>query len=197
MRLLAAVALPLSLAPACLPSDTRPPPAEVLVTASSSELTQTGIVESADGYQITFARVLASIGQARVADDAQAGTTQCSEYSNPYYTRLFDFTQVSGREKLGLAYALGSCPFGFGLRFPNLETYIETGATEADRDFMRTPESDKYSDDSGISLHIEGSAVQGQVTKHFAWDVRARIGYSMCWVPVGDAKQSFLELSTE
>jgi hypothetical protein len=184
-----------ALAAGCLPTDTRPAPAEVEMTASGSLATREG-VSTVDGYDIRFERVLASIGGAYVGDEDDQGGA-CSEYSSPQYTRLFDFVAVEQPERVGVAFALGSCPFGFVVRFPNPDAIVGTGATSDDSAYMRIPESDRYASDAGISLYVIGSATQGDVTKRFEWEFRERIGYHDCWVPDGDAKQTNLVLESD
>ena len=186
---LASLALPLG----CLPLDTRPAPAEIEMTASGSDTARDGVT-TVDGYDIRFERVLASLGQAYVGDEDGEDSGPCSEYSSPTYTRLFDFVAVTSPEKVGLAYATGSCPFGFVVRFPNPDALIGTGATEADGEYMRIPKSDRYATDAGISLYVIGSATNGSVTKRFEWEFRERIAYRDCWVPDGDSKRSLLTL---
>jgi hypothetical protein len=194
MRPLAVGALLLPFASACLPTDTRPPPAEVMLTASSSEQTRTGIPLTVDGYRIDFERLLLSVGQAQVSEDSAA---TCSEYSNANYTRLFDFVQVGRAEKVNLVYALGHCAVGFTVRYPNLDAKLQTGATEEDVEFMRTPGSDAFAQDAGVSVYVIGSATNGSVTKHFAWPFRERIGYAACWVPDGDTRRTGLDLTSD
>jgi len=174
------------LATACLPQDTRPPPAEVTVTVSASELTLSDIpaASTADGYDIHLERLLVNLGQEDVGGGD--GVTGCSEYSSPGYTRLFDFKHVKTPLELGLAYAAGHCPFGFTLRFPNLETKLGAGANEDDRTLMRTPGSDPIAMDDGISVYIAGSGERGDERKHFAWALRRRIRFSDCGVPTSN-----------
>lgn len=174
-----------ALGTACLPTDTRPPPSEVMLTVSSSEQTRTGIPLTVDGYRIDFERLLVAVGQARIGDDERSGAA-CSEYSSANYTRLFDFVQVGRAEKVNLVYALGHCALEFTIRYPNLDAKVETGASEADVEFMRTPGSDAYAMDAGVSVWVIGSAANGALTKHFAWPFRERIGYQRCWVPGDD-----------
>lgn len=162
------------------------------MTASGADTARNGIT-TVDGYDVHFERVLASLGGAYVGDDNDEGGG-CSEYSSPQYTRLFDFVDVTTPEKVGLAYASGSCPFGFVVRFPNPDAIIGTGATEADGDFMRIPKSDRYATDAGISLYVIGSATNGSVTKRFEWEFRERMGYRDCWVPAGESKRTLLAL---
>lgn len=183
------------LAAGCLPTDTRPPPAEVEMTASSSDATRQGVT-TVDGYDIRFERVLASLGQAYVGDGDDETGGACDQYSSPQYTRLFDFMVVEKPEKVGLAYALGKCPFGFVVRFPNPDAILGTGATYADGEYMRIPDTDRYATDAGISLYVIGSATQGAITKHFSWEFRERMGYRDCWVPDGETKQTHLSLES-
>jgi hypothetical protein len=184
MRVVAAV-IGLLTCVGCLPTDTRPPPAEVTVTTSSSALTLSDIPDSttADGYAIHFERVFASIGQVDLGGGD--GSSACNEYSNPDYTRLFDFKQVNGPHELGLAFATGHCPFGFSLRFPNDTTLLDVGVTDYDALAMRIPGSDALAMDAGVSVFVEGTGTLGNVTKHFAWPFRKRIGYDNCGIPDG------------
>lgn len=197
MRPFALVGAMAALVPACLPTDTRPPPSEVMLTASSSEQTRTGIVRTVDGYRVGFERLLIAIGQVRIGDDGRS-TGTCSEYSSANYTRLFDFVQVGAAEKVNLVYALGHCALEFTIRYPNLDAKLETGATAADVAFMRTPGSDAYAMDAGVSVWVIGSASNGVVTKRFAWPFRERMGYFACWVPgEGDSRITGLNLASE
>ncbi len=189
---------PLLVAPltACLPQDTRPPPAEITITVSSSEATRSGIDRSltVDGFDISIERLLVNLGQIQIGSNNQVAG--CSEYSDPGYTRLYDFTEVDGEEKLGLAYALGHCAFGFAMRYPNINGLLGKGASEEDQDFMRTPGSDQFVKDAGVSVFVQGSAVRGDETMRFAWPFRKRFGYRACFVQEGEKKHYGLELST-
>jgi hypothetical protein len=181
---------------ACLPTDTRPPPAEITVTVSSSDFTRTGIdpAFTADGFAISFQRVLVSLGGIQVGDDNQIAG--CSEYSDPGYTRLFDFVQVDTSEKLGLAYALGRCPFGYVVRYPNANTILAKGASVADLELMRTPDSDLLVKDGGIAVYMQGEARRDDEIKRFSWAFRKRIGYHRCWVEEGETKRNLIELES-
>ena len=178
--------LTLGAATGCLPEDTRPPPAEVTITVSSSELTQTNVnhAQTVDGYDIYFSRVLLNLGQVELGEDGLDAT--CNRYSSPDYTRLFDFKQVTAPEKLGLAFATGLCSFGFRVRYPNLDAIVDRGASTADRDLMRLPGSDAYATDAGVSVYIEGAAARGDKVWHFAWPFRKRIAYYHCKTGIDD-----------
>jgi hypothetical protein len=196
MRPLATSALLLTCGAGCLPTDTRPPPAEVTFTASSSEQTHAGIELTVDGYHIDFERLLMAVGQARIGDDGRSAQV-CSEYSSANYTRLFDFVRVGQAEKVNLVYALGHCALDFTVRYPNPDAKVGTGATDADAEFMRTPGSDAYAQDAGVSVYVIGSAEREGVNKHFAWPFRERIGYQACWVPDGDTRRTGVDLASD
>jgi hypothetical protein len=179
----------------CLPTDTRPAPAAVELTASSSPGTR-GVTDTVDGYQIGFEFVRASIGQPYPADDRGDDGGPCSEYYSPQYSRLFDFVAVEKPEKVGLAYALGTCPFAFFVRFPNYDVILGTGATVEDGDYMRTAPDGEPSMDTGISLWVSGLATKDNVVKTFKWEFREFMGFRDCWLPDGDQKQETFMLTS-
>jgi hypothetical protein len=169
----------------CLPADTRPPPAQVTVTVSSGTFTLSNFpaAATADGYAIYVERLLVNLGEVQVGNEDGSGS--CNEYSNPNYTRLFDFKQVDAPRELGIAYATGACPFGFLVRAPNDSTVEDRGTAPGDLELMRTPGSDPEVTDVGVSVYVEGEAVRDDQTFYFAWPFRAGIGYADCGVPDG------------
>jgi hypothetical protein len=174
---LAAIA-PLALwsASSCLPVDTRPPPSSILVTVVGSPLARDGITASmtTDGWAISFDRFLVVLGRETLDGDS------CSAYAEADYKRLYDGRYVDS-QKLGQLYGLGTCRFGFRLQNPDPDTYVMAGATEDDLNRMRTPGSDHYTMDTGISVDVRGTATKGAVTKTFSWSFRPRrIGYTDC-----------------
>jgi len=195
MLRLVACSLLATLGVGCLPTDTRPPPAAVEMTASSGPGTR-GLTTTVDGYQIGFEFVRMSIGQPYAGDQRGEDGGPCSEYYGPQYTRLFDFVAVEKPEKVGLTYALGDCAFNYFVRFPNYDAVIGTGATTEDADYMRTPASDDKSMDTGVSLWVSGLAVNGDVVKSFNWEFREYMGYRECWTPDGTAKQEKFTLAS-
>lgn len=194
MPRLVALSLLAALGAGCLPTDTRPPPAEIEMTTSSSLGTR-GVTNTVDGYQIGFEFVRASIGQPDLSDQDDNGGA-CSEYSNPEYTRLFNFVVLEKPEKVGLSYALGKCPFSFGVRFPNYDAVLGTGATAEDADYMRTPGSDDYAMDAGVSLWVSGLATTDGVVKSFKWEFRENMGYRDCWASGGDMEHPTFTLNS-
>jgi len=178
MRCLALALVPFAVA-GCLPDDTRPPPAEVRITVAASSLTTGDIPSSltADGFTISIERFVVNLGDAELGPD---DGTSCQVYSNPGYTRLFDFKRLAAPSTLGVAYATGECSFGFRIRSPDETSLVDVGANASDDDFMRTPGSDPDSTDAGISVYVEGEAVRDDRAFHFAWPFRKRIRFTGC-----------------
>src|SRR5437868_4860776 len=73
-----------SLALGCLPGDTRPPPARVLVSAHPSDSLLTGIPAAAteDGWAIEYQRFLLGVGRVSLGGDL------CTTYADADYTRI-------------------------------------------------------------------------------------------------------------
>jgi hypothetical protein len=165
----------------CLPEDTRPPPAEVTMTAAGSAFTtgSAGGALSADGFSISVRRFLVSIGQAELRDGTGADSS-CNVYSTPSYTRVLDFTQVSAPVELGIAYATGECWFGFRVRPPNDLDLLGSGVDASDDEFLRTPGQAPDSMRAGVSVYLEGEATRDGESWHFAWPFRKRVRYTGC-----------------
>jgi hypothetical protein len=177
----------------CLPADTRPVPAQVNVTASSSELLLGGIPSSAmeDGWSVAFERLLISIGDPHVGSPEERG---CSAYSNPSYTRVFDMKAVMQPETIGISYARDQCSFSFRVSSPDQDSRFGAGATERDSEFMRTPARDVYASISGVSIYVTGTAARGSTIKRFAWAFRQRLQYDECWQQDGATRITGLDL---
>jgi hypothetical protein len=160
----------------CLPKDTRPPPSRVLFTASPSAETQAGALSSptADGWDISFDRVLVSIGRASLDGD------KCSVYSEGEYGRVLSLIGAPGGQKINESYGIGTCDFGFGVANAADDSLLGTGTTEDDKAFLRTAGSDHYGGPSGISLFVAGKARKGDATLTFAWPFRGRARYREC-----------------
>ena len=163
------------LASGCLPKDTRPPPARVLMTASASPITETGIGSSADGWAISFDRVLLALGRASLDGD-----TSCSVYSEARYSRVLTLLGAPAGQKISESFALGQCDFGFGVLNAESDSLLGAGASADDLSFLRTLGTDRYSGASGISLFVAGHADKGDLRKTFAWAFRQRVRYREC-----------------
>jgi hypothetical protein len=170
------LALALLAATACLPKDTRPPPSRVLFTASPSAATKAGALSSstADGWDISFERVLVSLGRASLDG------TDCSVYSEARYGRVLNLLGAPDGQKISESYALGSCDFGFAIGNPASDFLLGVGATAEDLAFLRTAGSDHYGGPSGTSLFVSGIAQKGDSKLTFAWAFRGRARYREC-----------------
>ncbi len=167
--------LPLIFAPtmavACLPTDTRPPPTEVLTTLSGSALVRDGFTTS-DGWKVTFDRYLLSFGNPTLG-----GHESCNQYADAGYRRIFDASVVEA-QKVGIDYGLGPCDLRVRFANPNDDSLLGIGVTEADKTFMRTPGNDTFNPDVkqpvGISVWVKGRATKDATTKTFTFAVRTR-----------------------
>jgi len=82
------------------------------------------------------------------------------------------------------------------VRFPNYDAVIGTGVTAEDADYMRTPGSDDYAIDEGVSLWVAGLAIRDKVVKSFKWEFRERMGYHDCWPAGGDMEHPTFSLAS-
>jgi len=177
----------------CLPKDTRPPPARVLFTLSPSEETKAGALPraTADGWDISFDRVLVSIGRASLDGD------DCSIYSGADYGRVFSLIGAPDGSKISESYGLGKCDVGFGIANASEDSLLGPGATEADKSFLRTAGADHYGDPRGISLYVSGTAKKAERQLTFAWPFRGRVRYRECRNTVDGAVKRGLSLSQD
>jgi hypothetical protein len=158
-----------------LPGDTRPTPATLLVTASPDDAITSGISreQTADGWALGFERFLVSVGRVTLDGD------DCNEYSDTTYTRILDAAAGPG-QKVSEHFALGSCSFSFAVVPPPSDARMGSGVSDADLLFMLTPQTDGTANAGGISIYVEGQALRGKETKHFAWPYRWLADYEDC-----------------
>ena len=164
-----------SLVPGCLPRDTRPVPGSLFVTATGGAPLLGGHAAAltADGWSVSYDRFLITLGGASLGGDS------CASYYDADYSRILDM-QTKGPQKVGLVYALGPCDFGFRVSGPNALALLGQGVTDADKAFMGAPGTDPYVKNRGISLHVEGHATKGTISKTFSWEFRQRVSYRKC-----------------
>lgn len=174
LALLAPLAVVSSLALSCLPGDTRPPPESVYVTAEPGEALRAGF-ETADGWQITFGRLVLAVGNV----DFEWEDTTCTSYAEANYDRLFDFA-VAGREKVGTVYGIGTCNVEFRLRRPSFDVLLGPGVTAEDVAFMRRRATDRFVEDEGVSVIAVGSAARGDERRNFKWLFRQSYDLTNC-----------------
>ncbi len=191
MKKLQSLALCALLASGCLPKDTRPPPSRVLFTATPSAETKAGALASptADGWDISFDRVLVSIGRASLDGD------NCSVYSEARYGRILNLIGAPDGPKISESYGLGTCDFGFAIANAADDSLLGAGTNEADKTFLRTAGSDHYGGPSGISMYVAGKAQKGDATLTFAWPFRGRARYRECQNTVDGVVKKGLKLS--
>jgi hypothetical protein len=177
----------------CLPKDTRPPPSRVLFTASpSAAVAQPETpTQTEDGWQVSFKRVLITIGRASIDGDA------CNSYSEARYTRVLSLLGAPAQEKISESFALGHCDFGFAVINAENDSLLGSTATAEDLSFLRTLGEDKYAGPSGISFYVEGEAAQGDSRKTFAWKFRGRMRLQQCAEMVDGKSVQGLDLAQD
>lgn len=160
-----------------MPGDLRPEPGSLSVTTTAGATALTG-GSTSDGWQLSFERLLAGLGAIQLEGEG------CNGYSEPRYTRLFDFTQPLVREKLGLVYGLGDCELGFELSAPEVDALVGPGVTAADVALMRVAVDDPWRGGAEpTSVYVEGEATRGSDRKRFAWMFRQEYDIEKCAVP--------------
>ncbi len=159
----------------CLPEDTRPAPARLLVTVTTSESADVSTLRwgTEDGWTITIDRALLAVGNASVGGD------RCNGYQGGSYGRIFDM-RVREAQKLSFVFGLGTCELAYQLRPPPGGFLLGAGVTEADKDMMRAEDSDGWVSRKGTSLYVEGSAVRAERVKTFAWSFREQLRFKDC-----------------
>jgi hypothetical protein len=182
------VSLAARVATGCLPQDTRPTPASLLVTASADPAIQQGF-DTDDGWHIDFQRFLVSIGHASFSK-----SDSCNEYSDANYDRVLDLRQP-GAQKINLIYGLGSCELDYRVAFPGSNVIAGNGVTDADVLFMRTQGSDRFTTRQGLTGRISGAARKSGEMKIFEWFFRQNWYYGNCRALTDDGGQTSLTLN--
>jgi hypothetical protein len=160
----------------CLPADTRPPPATVLLDVSPNDASQKGVT-TVDGWSISVDRFLVGIGDASVGD-------ACISYSDAGYGRLLDGKR-SDDQKLSLLFGLGQCELHFRTSPPASDMLLGTGVTEADAILLATKDVDPYvTQPAGVCVDLTATATRGTSVEHLHWSFRQRIQYRNCETPV-------------
>jgi hypothetical protein len=182
------VPLAATVATGCLPQDTRPTPASILLTTSGDDAIAQGF-DTDDGWHIDFRRFVLSLGHAALGDN-----DACNSYSEAHYERVVDLKQA-GAQKVNLIYGLGSCTMTFRLTSPGDNAIAGVGVTDGDVLFMRTPLNDRFTMGQGINGYVSGTAINGAQKKTFTWFFRQDWFYSDCVAPNANAKLSNLQLN--
>lgn len=170
MRKLTLVLLGVLAACGCLPVDARPPPGRAVVTVSSDD-TASGFTTD-DGWLVRYERQLMSIGNFGVAEGP------CESYAESHYVRVLDLSRPDP-QKLVEVWGLGTCPFIVEVRPPPNDVVLGAGVSADDATFLRTPGSDPYLRERGISLHIAGTATRDGTSIRFAWSIRENLIYGV------------------
>lgn len=192
---------------ACVPADTRPPPTALTLTVSPSDAVVNGVT-TADGWRVTFDRVILAMGNEGFSD-------QCTIYGEADYDRIIDLS-AGPNQKLGLLHALGKCDLRFRMSPPSFDTVLGEGVSEEDKTQMMIPLVDPYlaqggdgrggggggpngasTRGAGQSIQILGTALRAGIRKQFLLIYRRRVRFQRCTpeAPPPDASLSVLTQS--
>lgn len=176
-----------ALAMGCLPEDTRPEPAKVLVevalpdelSVSQPEPERQWIEFESDGWTVGVDRLYVSLGEIEVLADAA-----CSEYADAPYFRILDLAQ-QGPQRLGQVWGLGRCQLDYTVEVPPPDAVLGAGVAEAEGTFMRTARVPVSTPDgpataSGMALWLRGRATRGEGTVTFDWGFAERLQGTEC-----------------
>ena len=176
---------------ACLPQDTRPTPASLLVTAASNDATQRGF-DTDDGWHIEFTKVLVSLGRASFGD----GSSSCTPYTDAGYQRVLDMRRPE-EQKVNLIYGLGSCDLEFRVAYPTVEDSLAgAGVSDEDMLYMRTQGFDRLvTTGAGVDGYISGVAHKEAQSLTFSWSFRQNWSYKDCSVDVDGGTRSAIQMN--
>lgn len=173
----------------CLPGDTRPIPASVLLTAEPSPGVLAGVTTE-DGWQISFEQLLVGIGWVTLTGDA------CNSYADAHYYRLLDLG-VPGPQKVVEVFGLNTCDLSLSLLV--YRPTLGAGVSEGDEELVTTfpndagtvfcngqPGGDRENlFFQGASVYVRGQASRGAVKKRFEWGFPLQYLLEQC-DPSGD-----------
>lgn len=170
---------------ACLPVDTRPEPAKVLVDVDlpsdlrASQVTPNQLTFlTEDGWNVVLDRFLVSMG------DMMLDGKDCNTYSEAWYGRILDPMQP-GPQRLGQVWGLNDCYMTYQTIIPAENAVLGAGVTEADRSLMNhalvpvgTPTGPSTVE--GMTMHVQGTATKDTVQVRFDWGFHNRLFWGHC-----------------
>lgn len=169
----------------CLPSDERPPPAELLIEVERSDDARDGFVTE-DGWTLDFDRFVTALGGRGLGSETDPW---CVDYSLSFYDRLYDFT-VADTSKFNLHYGIGDCTLRYRMGTPRPRAILMDGTTADDRDLFRDGLDERVFGDEregqaleiGVGLLVEGTARKAERQLHFRWLIRQNHAITQCFV---------------
>jgi hypothetical protein len=189
---LGALALTSLAGAACLPTDTRTPPASIFLTVTSADQP---LVTTADGWSIVVDRLLLGIGGAGFLPGA-FDNRSCNIYSEARYFRLLD-ARLPTDQKVSTIFGLGRCNFSFAIGWPSDDTLLGENVTQADKDLMAVSTfGDGRLRTQGIAIDFAATATRGPETKQVRWKLRQGTGMTCSRTVAGMPSQPF-ELESE
>jgi hypothetical protein len=154
----------------CLPADTRPPPATLMLSVTGGDQAP---VLTIDGWSVTVERLVVGVGNAALEDS-------CIQYSTGRYDRLLD-ARLPDEQKLSVHFGLGHCDLRYRLSGPSGDTLLGLGVSDADKVAMGTPATDAYATTpERVSLDFAATAERGAETARIHWLFRQVVRYRSC-----------------
>jgi hypothetical protein len=192
----------------CLPSDTRPPPAVVLLevqipddlalTTPDPNRPESSVIEfhTDDGWTARIEKLVTSIGEPEVF-----ANEVCSDYASAPYFRLMDLTRP-GPQRLGQIYGLHACKVDYTVEVPPVDAVLGAGVSEDDRDFMHSAQVPVSTPDGprtarGMAVRILGSVSKGDLEVTFDWGFIDRLEWSECQRVVAGEVEPGLPLTSD
>ncbi|AUX29013.1 MULTISPECIES: hypothetical protein [Sorangium] len=144
---------------ACLPSETRPEPGELVYTLSGAADVLGG-VQSSDGWSIEFSRFLLAASFVSTHESSACAVAALAD------TPTLVDVRVPGNHEVGRVLATGECGFTYHVgplpprEHYDVEEWLGPGVTEEDLALVESLTTGAY---------VEGEATKGAVTKVFRW----------------------------
>ncbi|WP_437938958.1 hypothetical protein [Sorangium sp. So ce341] len=144
---------------ACLPSETRPEPGELVYTISGAADVLGG-VQSSDGWSIEFSRFLLAARYVTTHESSACSVTAIAD------TPTLVDARVPGKHEVGRVLATGECGFTYHVgplpprEYYDAEEWLGPGVTDEDLALVESLTTGAY---------VEGKATKGEVTKVFRW----------------------------
>lgn len=164
----------------CLPADTRPEPAHVVLSLERDPELGQGAAQfgTTDGWTVTLSSWTMSTGG--VLFDGES----CNEYSEAFYSRIFDLNR-GGEQRLGEMYGLNACTLMLDVSRPRENAVLGSGVNPEEQQLMRlgmVPVSVQSGavDVQGMAMHIAGQLGKDGLRVQFDWGFANGIRYLDC-----------------
>jgi len=132
-----------------------PLPGTLTLTGVAKPGPSPAAVVTADGWAVSFERVLIAMGNAGLGES-------CSIYAEANYDRVSRRGPPKEGKSSETLYGIGQCDVDFRLQAPTVDALLGDGVTEDEKTELRTPGGDAYVPLGGISADIALSATPAE-----------------------------------